>query len=163
MSEERRLVHVSHAEVGGAGTTLVTLGLGSCVAIVLHDAEARVGGLAHVLLPHPGAARPADATPAKFASTAVPHLVERMESEGARRERLVARLVGGAAMFAGASGPALLQTGERNIVAAREALAEAGIPLVGEEVGKGHGRSVHFAPADGRVSVRSYRHPEVIL
>ncbi len=31
--------------------TLTTIGLGSCVAIVLYDAQARVGGLAHVLLP----------------------------------------------------------------------------------------------------------------
>src|SRR5438552_15176879 len=56
------------AERGDA--VIVTLGLGSCVAIMLHDAAAGAGGMAHILLPSRSLAH--DATnPAKFPDTAV--------------------------------------------------------------------------------------------
>ena len=61
---------------------LVTVGLGSCVAILLHDPQARVGGMAHVLLPSPALSRK-DANPAKFPQTAVPRLLELMAQQGA--------------------------------------------------------------------------------
>ena len=38
------IVRVADLQVGGAGDVLVTVGLGSCIAIVLHDPVARVGG-----------------------------------------------------------------------------------------------------------------------
>src|SRR3989454_5349326 len=61
------------AERGDA--VIVTLGLGACVAIMLHDAAAGAGGMAHILLPSRSLAH--DATnPAKFPDTAVPFLVD---------------------------------------------------------------------------------------
>ncbi|HJU65621.1 MAG TPA: hypothetical protein VJ596_08080, partial [Gemmatimonadaceae bacterium] len=48
-----------------------------------------------------------------------------------------------------------IQMGERNVLATRQALERAGIPLVAEDVGGGHGRSVYFHLCDGRVEVRS--------
>ena len=67
-------VRVAQQAVGGADDTLVTLGLGSCVAIVLHDEAARVGGMAHILLPEPALSRD-QGNASKFATTAVPALV----------------------------------------------------------------------------------------
>ena len=74
------MVRVADLAVGEAGDRLVTVGLGSCVAIVLHDAVASVGGLAHVLLPSPALTR-ADTNPAKFPQSAVPRLVSIVESK----------------------------------------------------------------------------------
>jgi chemotaxis protein CheD len=45
--------------------------------------------------------------------------------------------------------------GARNVSAARAACAAAGIPIVAEDTGGGHGRSVYFDVAEGRVRVRS--------
>lgn len=162
MSESQLLVSVAQAAVAGEGEVLVTLGLGSCVAILLHDRDARVAGMAHVLLPDPEASRDRS-NAAKFASTAVPHLVEAMERRGAQRARLVARLVGGASMFASLSGPGSLHMGVRNVRASRQALCDAGIPIAAEEVGREHGRSVYFHAADGRVVVRSVALPDMEL
>jgi chemotaxis protein CheD len=155
-------VKVAQSAVGGAGDTLVTLGLGSCVAILLHDADARVGGMAHVLLPEPALSRHQDNV-AKFASTAVPALVEAMAGRGARRRRLKARLVGGAAMFQSLMVPGSLNMGARNVNAAREALRVAGIPLLGEDVGGDYGRSVRFAVGEGRTVVTSVGRSDVVL
>ncbi|HET7231031.1 MAG TPA: chemotaxis protein CheD [Longimicrobium sp.] len=155
-------VKVAHHAVGQAGDLLVTLGLGSCVAIMLHDRQARVGGLAHVLLPEPALARDRGNS-AKFAATAVPMLIEEMAALGARSARLEARIVGGASMFATLMVPGSLNMGERNIRASREALRKAGIPLLGEAVGGDHGRSVRFNVAEGSTLVSSVGKQDVVL
>ncbi|MBB4638529.1 chemotaxis protein CheD [Longimicrobium terrae] len=155
-------VKVAQHAVGGADDLLVTLGLGSCVAIMLHDADARVGGMAHVLLPEPALSRDRS-NESKFASTAVPLLVQEMARRGARPGRLKARLVGGAAMFQTLMVPGSLNMGERNIRASREALHKAGIPILGEEVGGDYGRSVRFAIGPGTTIVSSVGRSDVAL
>jgi chemotaxis protein CheD len=133
---------------------LVTLGLGSCVAIMLHDPERGAGAMAHVLLPSRSLSR--DVTnPAKFPDSAVPLLVDRLKGLGAEPRRLVAKLAGGASMFSQLMTPGTIQMGERNIVAARNALRAASIPIVREAVGGERGRSVRFYVKDGRVEIRS--------
>lgn len=133
--------------------TLVTLGLGSCVAIVLHDPTVPAGGMAHVLLPSRSLTRDQD-NPAKVPETAVPLLVARLRALGAHPERLVATLVGGASMFSQLLTPGTMHMGERNVVASRQALRVAGIPVVREAVGGSAGRSVRFDVATGTVEIR---------
>jgi chemotaxis protein CheD len=140
------------AEAGTA--VLVTLGLGSCVACVLHDAAAGVGGIAHVLLPSRTLARDRS-NPAKFAETAIPLLVERAVALGAVRERLRARLVGGASMFANVAVPGVAQMGERNVQAVKDALKAARVPVTAADTGGDYGRSVYLFLPGGRVEVRS--------
>ena len=48
--------------------------------------------------------------------------------------------------------------GERNVAAARQALAAAHIPVIGEDVLQRHGRSVYFHLDDGRIEVRTVAH-----
>ena len=150
-------VRVADLGVGVAADTLVTVGLGSCVAIVLHDAEAKVGGLAHVLLPSPALARD-DGKPARFPQSAVPSLLQLMAAKGAQAKRITARLAGGASMFAALAPPGTIQMGERNLVASRQALASHGVPLVGEAVGGDYGRTVRLRVADGSLEVSTVAH-----
>jgi chemotaxis protein CheD len=157
VSGRELLVRVADLRTGVADDVLITVGLGSCVAILLHDAEARVGGLAHVLLPSRALSR-SDSNPAKFPQSAVPRLLELMTAEGARPERITGRLAGGASMFAALAPPGTIHMGERNLVAARQALSSNGVPLVGEAVGGEFGRTVRFRVADGRVEVTTVAH-----
>ena len=162
MKPNQHYVKVAQHAVGGKDDLLVTLGLGSCVAILLQDPAAGVMGMAHSLLPEPALSRDA-ANPYKFASTAVPALVAELAAMGARRERLEARLVGGAAMFASLMVPGTLNMGERNLRAARAALEEAGIPIRGEEVGRDYGRSVRMRLGAGNTIISSVGRPDVAL
>jgi chemotaxis protein CheD len=157
MKERELVVRVADLRVGVAGDVLVTMGLGSCVAILLHDLEARVGGLAHVLLPSPALAR-LSANPAKFPQSAVPRLLQLMMADGAAPGRITARLAGGASMFAALAPPGTIQMGERNLVAARQVLNTHGVPLVGEAVGGDFGRTVRLRVHDGRVEVSTVAH-----
>ncbi len=157
MSGREVMVRVADLRSGLADDTLVTVGLGSCVAILLHDAEARVGGMAHILLPSPVLSR-RDSNPAKFPQTAVPRLLELMAADGAKPQRITARLAGGASMFAALAPPGTIQMGERNLVAARQVLNSHQVPLVGESVGGDFGRTVRFRVCDGRVEISTVIH-----
>ena len=151
------IVRVADLRVGSHNDVLVTIGLGSCVAVVLHDPVAKVGGLAHVLLPSPALGRKDDSA-AKFPQTAVPKVLELMAQLGANTRRVSARLAGGASMFAGLAAPGTIQMGERNTVACRQVLMQLGVPIAGQATGGGYGRTVRLWVADGRVEVSSVSH-----
>lgn len=157
MSGRELLVRVADLRIGVAEDTLLTVGLGSCVAILLYDAQARVGGMAHILLPSPALSRQ-DGNPAKFPQSAVPRLLELMAADGAAVPRITGRLAGGASMFSALAPPGTIQMGERNLVAARQVLNSHGIPLTGEAVGGDFGRTVRFRVCDGRVEVTTVAH-----
>ena len=163
MTEPRRYVAIAELELARAPATLAALGLGSCVAVIMHDPVAEVGGLAHVLLPSPNVGRARPSSAGRFAPTAVANLVEGLIALGAAQPRLSARLVGGASMFAALQPPGTIQMGERNVLAVREALHRHRIRLAGEVVGGEFGRSVSFDVATGRVRVTSYEHGDVEL
>ena len=147
------VVNIADFAVTSGDAVLVTSGLGSCVAVALHDPSARIAGLAHILLPATGFGPPS-IHPAKYADTGVALLAEEMRRLGARPDRMVARLAGGARMFAAllSSG---INMGQRNIDATRKALYKLGIPVVGADVGGEYGRSVRVVAATGVMTVRS--------
>jgi chemotaxis protein CheD len=157
MTGTRTPVRMAELIVARAPTCLEAVGLGSCVAVALYDPLVRIGGMAHVLLPAPppGTSEP---VAGRYAETAVPLLVARMEEAGADRGRLVARLAGGGAMFAALGAPGTIHMGDRNVLAVREALSAAGVPISGEWVGGEFGRSLVFDLASGRLEVSSVRH-----
>ncbi|HET8648753.1 MAG TPA: chemotaxis protein CheD [Gemmatimonadales bacterium] len=157
MSGREILVRVADLRTAAGGERLLTVGLGSCVAVVLHDPVAKVGGMAHVLLPSPALSRN-DGNPGRFPQTAVPRLLELMTEAGAAPSRITARLAGGASMFASLAAPGTIQMGERNVVACRQVLSEHELPVVGEAVGGDFGRTVRLDTATGAVEVMSVAH-----
>ena len=142
---------------------IATIGLGSCVAIVLYDRVAKVGGLAHILLPTRSMSRETS-NPAKFPETIVPVMLEEMRRLGSSQSAAIsAKIVGGASMFGQLSAGSGINIGERNVLATREVLVTANIPLLAEDTGLDYGRSVYFHLADGRVEVRSLRKGDRVI
>ena len=154
-------VDVGTVAAGTAHAVLRTSGLGSCVGIILHDATSRIGALAHVLLPNVHLSATI-MSPGKYASTAVPAMIERMRSLGSRGP-LTARLVGGASMFGPLLPPRSLSIGARNIAAAHAACAAADVVITAEDTGGTHGRSVSFDVATGALRVTSVLRDDVCL
>ena len=141
---------------------LTTIGLGSCVAIALYDRDTQIGALAHILLPSKAMSRETS-NPAKFPETIVPLLLEEMRALGTRDGRVSAKIVGGASMFGQLGNGTGINVGERNVVASREALALAGVPIIAEDTGLDYGRSVYFHLADGRLEVRSLKKGDRVI
>ena len=154
-------VPIAHYAVADNARTLVTIGLGSCVAIALYAPASAIGALAHTLLPNVNLTAEADSV-GKAAATVVPAMVREMRDLGAQGE-IHARLIGGASMFAPLLSPGSLSLGARNVSAAHAACAASDIPIVGQDVGGGHGRSVYFNVADGSIVVRSIQQGDVTL
>lgn len=148
-------VRIAHIAVARDGGRLVAVGLGSCVALTLYDRAKGVGGMAHILLPDPTAARD-DSNPGRFATTAVPLLREAMVAASARGP-YEAKLVGGAALFGAMLGSGGQQMGDRNVAATRKALVALRIRILASDTGGASGRTVSFDIATGDVEVRSVR------
>ena len=154
-------VRIADFAVARAPDVLATVGLGSCVAIALWASETRIGALGHVLLPDESMSRDTG-NRAKFATTAVPLLLDAMRREGARGA-LVAKIAGGSSMFTALLSPAGANIGERNVAAVRQALHASRVPIVGEDIGGDFGRSVYLHPETGLVIVRSLHRGEARL
>ncbi|ARS90085.1 chemotaxis protein CheD [Natrarchaeobaculum aegyptiacum] len=154
MEDTTRPVPVGVAEyaISSDERPLRTSGVGSCGVVVVHDERAGVSGLLHFMLPTAG--RRADRDPdAKFADSGIEALLEAFEDAGGSLARAWAKLAGGAAMldFESFDRP----IGERNVEAAREALAAHDVPVRGDDVGGDAGRMVTFDPATGTLRVKT--------
>lgn len=133
--------------------SLRALGLGSCIGIAVWDPVARVGGMAHVVLPE-SAISSLGSPPGKYADLAVPALMQSVGRLGAAPSRLVCNIAGGAQMF-GESNSAVLNIGLRNAVAVRAALAAAGVQVRAAQTGGSVGRTLELLVGSGVVRVRT--------
>ena len=136
---------------------LTTLGLGSCIGITLFDAAARIGGLAHIMLPSSTQVRN-NTNRAKFADTAIVDLLEMMIKAGAKKRNVVAKLAGGAQMFSFARTNDIMKIGARNAVASREILTRLGIPIAAEDTGGSYGRTIELDTANGKLLIKTIGH-----
>ncbi|MCX7653334.1 MAG: chemoreceptor glutamine deamidase/glutamate methylesterase CheD [Fervidobacterium sp.] len=126
---------------------LVTLGLGSCVGVCVRDPVAKVGAMVHVMLPDSGG-KPSN-TPGKFADTGVDIIVDELLKLGAQRNRLEAKIAGGASMFQSA-----MDIGVRNTEAVKRALQRNGVKLVAEDTGGNKARSIEYDLESGKLLIR---------
>ena len=127
---------------------LITRDLGSCVAIAMHDPQTGVGGLLHIMLPrYTDVDMNSAQNLAKYADTGIDTLVKNLVLKGAKRERLVAKLAGGAHMVRSESESSDISS--RNAEAVRRKLAGMHIPVIAAELGGYHPRTVTFEPGSG--------------
>lgn len=143
-------VGVADYAVSTDGERLTTTGLGSCIGVALYDEDASVAGLAHVMLP--SSSEVSDENEAKFADTAIPALIESMTDQGATRTDVEAKIAGGSTMLNFQHSG---NVGDRNVEAVRETLEELSLPIVGEDVGGEHGRSLVFDSQTFELQVKS--------
>lgn len=133
---------------------ITTLGLGSCVGIVLYDQKIKLAGMAHIMLPDSTKIRKNE-NAAKFADTGIEALLQLMERNGSRKERLIAKIAGGAQMFEFSTTNETLRIGERNVEATKLKLHQLGIRIVSEDVGLSYGRTIEFYPETGELLIKA--------
>ena len=139
-----------------APDAITTLGLGSCVGIAIRDPVTKIGGLAHIMLPDSTQfSNNAAISIPKFADTGAKELVRIIVAAGANRGRLVAKIAGGAQMFAFQSKNELTGVGQRNVDAVKKVLAEMKIPILASDTGLNFGRTVEFYPETGDYIIKA--------
>ncbi len=151
------IVGMAELKATNSPNDLTTIGLGSCVGICLFDNRVKIIGLAHAMLP--------DSTKiinnenkAKFVDTSIALLLDQMIKMGASKTRIVAKIAGGAQMFAYATGSESMKIGDRNVEATRMLLAKHGIPIISQDVGSNYGRTIICSSTTGMVTVKTIQH-----
>ncbi len=132
---------------------ITTIGLGSCVGVVLFDSSSKKCGMVHVMLP--------DSTKiinntnaAKFADTGIQALYNGFVKMGINKMRLQAKIAGGAQMFAFGSKNNMMRVGDNNVIAVRKKLSELRIPIVAADTGSNYGRTIVFDPETCKLKVK---------
>jgi chemotaxis protein CheD len=106
------------------------------------------------MLPDSTQARASD-NPAKFADTGIPLMLNDVISLGASKSRLVAKLAGGAQMFAFANATDIMRVGTRNAEAVKNILRRNGIRVIAEDTGGNYGRTVQIDLSTGVYRVKT--------
>lgn len=155
MAENTFVLGMADMMVVKAPAKLVTLGLGSCIGLVVFDATAKLAGMAHIMLPESRGADNIEKI-GKFADTAVPALIDEMLKKGAVRNHMKAKIAGGAQMFAlpGASAE-FLTVGARNVKETTAQLARWAVALVASDTGGNKGRTVEFSTSNWMLKIKT--------
>lgn len=151
---EKIKVGMADFNICKAPDTIITLGLGSCVGVVLYDKSVKIAGMLHAMLPDSTKIKN-NSNRAKFVDTGMMDLLKIMEENGARKSFLTAKIAGGAQMFQFSSNTEISAIGSRNVEAAKEKLREFGIPIISEDTGENYGRTIEFDPETGLLEIRS--------
>ena len=133
-------VGMADLKVCKSPNAVTTLGLGSCVGIAVRD-------------PDSTSIRNNSNIP-KFADTGIEELVRQIVSAGANRNRLVAKIAGGAQMFSFQQKADMVRVGDRNVEAVKKKLQQMKIPILASDTGKNYGRTVIFYPETGDFVIR---------
>ena len=156
-----RLINVGIADLQVAfSPDILRTILGSCVGVCLYDPGGQIGGLSHIMLPE---RNQYITNEKKYADSAIPLLLNRMLINGAVRERIIAKIVGGSDMVGFLNNVIISKIGENNIKMVKNVLNNINIKIIAEDVGGNFARTIDFYIEDGKISIRSLRHSEIIL
>lgn len=158
MSDKLIKVGIADMKIVRAPGCLITYALGSCIGICIYDPNIKLAGMIHIMLPD--MPKTGDNNIMKYADTGIPEMVRKMENFGGRRPRMTAKIAGGAKMFNIPGDSALGNIGMRNTERVRAVLAKLGIRLIAQDTGADYARTMEFDSETGRVTLRSYGHPE---
>ena len=133
---------------------LSCVGLGSCIALCAYDPVTKVGGMVHMVLPDSRNGDGGSNSP-KYVNAGIPLLLQEMARQGAKKSRLIVKIVGGARMFTIPGSGKLLDVGGRNIEMTNQILESEGVPASASDVGGNRGRTVQLFMDTGKVFVKA--------
>ena len=147
------LINIGIADLGvGKSPSILRTILGSCIGICIYDTSTRIGGLSHIMLP---TSKKNAANPRKYADSAIPLLVEDMMRAGAMRNSMIAKIIGGAAMFKHTENSFMGDIGRNNIVSVQQILSGMNLRIVSSDVGGDYGRTIDFYLETGEVKIKT--------
>lgn len=131
---------------------LITYSLGSCIAIVIYDKRAKVGGMLHYMLPESSMDKEkAMRNPAMFADSGISILFRQSYQFGAKKESLIVKAVGGAQIL---DENGVFNIGKRNYLAMRKIFWRNNVMVSAEHVGGSVNRTVRLEMNTGQVFVK---------
>lgn len=139
-----------------------TLGLGSCIGVVIYHDQTRWCGLAHIMMPDSKKISHNE-NRMKFADTCLVDMYEELRRHGGNQGQYFAKIAGGAKMFSHHSQNELLNIGENNLKAVYEFLKNHNIPILAEDVGRDFGRTIVFDPEQCELHISAIGIDEYVI
>jgi chemotaxis receptor (MCP) glutamine deamidase CheD len=139
------VIHAGGVFVSKDSARVRTL-VGSCIAVCMYDPIAGVGGMNHFMLPRGDR----EGNPARFGAESMELLIDGLLQNGAKRDRLRAKVFGASRVLAGTYHdiPGI------NIAFIREYMHTAQIPILAEKLGANRALQIAFETHTGRAFVR---------
>ena len=149
--------HVGMADIVTVSSPakLITLGLGSCIGLIIYDEIAKIASMAHIMLPDSRGIKEHE-KPGKFVNLAIPFLIDELLKKNAKKERLKAKFAGGAQMFTNSigGGTEFLAVGTKNVAETTDLLNKCKIKIIASDTGGNKGRTVEFNTVTWMLSVK---------
>ena len=140
-----------------------TLGLGSCMGVVIYNDQTRWCGLAHIMMPDSKKISQNE-NRMKFVDTCLADMYQELLQHGrGNGGHYYAKIAGGARMFSHHSQNELLNIGENNLKAVCDFLEEHHIPIQAEDVGRDFGRTIVFDPEQCKLHVSAVGIGEYVI
>ncbi len=147
-------VGMADYKVASGSEILITLGLGSCVGVVIYDTSKKIAGMAHVMLPSSLEIKN-NSNKMKFADTCIDLMMNDLTKMKVSKVSLKAKIAGGAQMFSVSLNTESLNIGKRNVMAVKEKLKSLNIPIVAEDVLGNSGRTIRFDCSNQQLNIKS--------
>lgn len=149
----RRVVGIADMAISSSPDDLIlTYALGSCLGVCVWDPVVKVGGMLHFMLPQASVSpEKAAKNPLVFADTGVPKLFLGSYALGAKKERLVVVVAGGASFNVPEDDDSAI--GQRNIAMLRKLMWKNGVLLKKHELGGTEPRNLSLDVGSGEVTV----------
>jgi chemotaxis protein CheD len=120
--------------------------LGSCVSVCIWDIKSCHGGMNHFLLP----LAPADEQTPKYGDYSIRKLISQIKSTVSPQTPLIAKIFGGGNIVSVIRDA----IGDRNVMMAKQILAENNIEIVAEDTGGTRSRFINFDTSNGKILVK---------
>jgi chemotaxis protein CheD len=148
-----RIIGVADMAISNkADETLITYSLGSCIAVVIYDPVARVGGMLHLMLPEASMdMEKAKIKPAMFADSGIPVLFKQSYQLGANKRNAIVKIAGGSQIM---DENGVFNIGKRNHLSVRKVFWKNNVVIAAEHIGGNVNRTVRLEIATGRVLVK---------
>ncbi len=153
MNKKTVHIHIGEYHASRNPVIIKTL-LGSCIGVCLFDRTTRIGGMNHILLPGRADLKHFDSS-ARFGINAMELLINKIMRLGGNRNKIVAKIFGGAHML-----PAISMengVGKKNVAFIIDFLRNESIPLVNRDVGGYTTRKLYFHTDTGNVYLKRIR------
>lgn len=147
MTEQRLVITQGQQAVSNDRNVVFNTLLGSCVAVCLWDPVAKLGGINHILL---ASQKTESAERDLEGMNAMELLINAMVKQGGQRDRLVAKVFGGAQMIDGLS-----DIGAANACFVLNFLAREGFCVVSQSLGGTAARQLLFWPVTGAARLKT--------
>lgn len=147
-------VGMADYKVATAPDSLITLGLGSCIGVVVFDKAKKIAGMAHIMLPSSQEIKN-NLNKMKFADTCIDMMMEELMKKNVTKSALKAKIAGGAQMFSVSLKSDNLNIGKRNAEAVKAKLKSLNIPIIAEDIHGNSGRTITFDIETTNLNIKS--------